>query len=132
VRILDERREALVERELLEKLVSFLKDFGAPSEDIDLVQRAHQDLEELFLLVIVGEFNSLRMRLGEVVRRQFEVESNRSVEVMREAIAPYTRFVRSEHARMTSAGEDLAALDAESRALRDEISAPGVGPKTSL
>jgi AcrR family transcriptional regulator len=132
VRILDERREALVERELLEKLVSFLKDFGAPSEDIDLVQRAHQDLEELFLLVIVGEFNSLRMRLGEVVRRQFEVESNRSVERMREAIAPYTRFVRSEHARMTSAGEDLAALDAESRALRDEISAPGVGPKTSL
>jgi GTPase Era involved in 16S rRNA processing len=32
--------------------------------------------------------DSLRMRLGEVVRRQFEVESNRSVEVMREAIAP--------------------------------------------
>jgi small GTP-binding protein len=76
--------------------------------------------------------DSLRMRLGEVVRRQFEVESNRSVERMREAIAPYTRFVRSEHARMTSAGEDLAALDAESRALKDEISAPGVGPKTSL
>jgi hypothetical protein len=51
---------------------------------------------------------------------------------MREAIAPYTRFVRSEHARMISAGEDLAALDAETRALKDEISAPGVGPKTSL
>jgi energy-coupling factor transporter ATP-binding protein EcfA2 len=161
VRILDERREALVEREreLLERLVSFLKDFGAPSEDIDLVRRAHQDLEELFLLVIVGEFNSgksafvnallgadiseegvtpttdrdsLRRRLGEVVRRQFEVESNRSVERMREAIGPYTRFVRSEHARMTRAGEDLAALDAETRALKDEISAPGVGPKTSL
>src|ERR671910_147278 len=76
--------------------------------------------------------DSLRMRLGEVVRRQLEVESNRSVERMREAIAPYTRFVRSEHARMTSAGEVLAALDAESRALKDEISAPGVGPKTSL
>jgi hypothetical protein len=76
--------------------------------------------------------DSLRERLGEVVRRQFETESNRSVERMREAIAPYTRFVRSEHARMTSAGEDLAALDAETRALKDEISAPGVGPKTSL
>jgi small GTP-binding protein len=76
--------------------------------------------------------DSLRRRLGEVVRRQFEVESNRSVERMREAIGPYTRFVRSEHARMTRAGEDLAALDAESRALKDEISAPGVGPKTSL
>ena len=61
MRILDERREALVEREreLLERLVSFLKDFGAPSEDIDLVRRAHQDLEELFLLVIVGS-NSIR------------------------------------------------------------------------
>src|SRR5215204_4848451 len=76
--------------------------------------------------------DSLRKRLGEVVRRQFETESNRSVERMREAIAPYTRFVRSEHARMTSAGEDLAALDAEARALKDEISAPGIGPKTSL
>ena len=76
--------------------------------------------------------DSLRRRLGEVVRHQFEVESNRSVERMREAIGPYTRFVRSEHARMTRAGEDLAALDAETRALKDEISAPGVGPKTSL
>src|ERR687893_1274334 len=76
--------------------------------------------------------DSLRKRLGEVVRRQFEVESSRSVERMREAIAPYTRFVRSEHARMTSAREDLAALDAETRSLKDEISAPGVGPKTSL
>jgi len=50
---------------------------------------------------------------------------------MREAIAPYTRFVRSEHARMTSASEVLAALDAETSALKEEISAPGVGPKTS-
>src|ERR687890_2910412 len=76
--------------------------------------------------------DSLRKRLGEVVRRQFETEMGRSVERMREAIAPYTRFVRSEHARMTSAREDLAAIDAKARALKDEISAPGVGPKTSL
>ena len=60
MRILDERREALVEREraLLERLMAFLEDFGAPQEDVGLVRRAHQDLEELFLLVIVGEFNS--------------------------------------------------------------------------
>ena len=39
MRILDERREALVEREreLLERLVAFLKNFGAPPEDVDLV-----------------------------------------------------------------------------------------------
>src|SRR5215203_896459 len=60
MRILDDRREALVEREraLLERFIGVLKDFGAPSEDVDLVRRAHTDLEELFLLVIVGEFNS--------------------------------------------------------------------------
>ena len=75
--------------------------------------------------------DALRERLGEVVRRQFEAELSRSIERMREAIAPYTRFVRSEHARMSRAGEDLAAIDAEADALRAEISAPGVGPTGS-
>ena len=75
--------------------------------------------------------DALRERLGEVVRRQFESELGRSIERMREAIAPYTRFVRTEHARMTRAGKDLAAIDAEAEALRAEISAPGVGPTTS-
>jgi hypothetical protein len=50
---------------------------------------------------------------------------------MREAIAPYTRFVRSEHARMTRAGEVLATIDTEADALRRDISAPGVGPTGS-
>ena len=68
----------------------------------------------------------MRERLGEVVRRQFDAELNRAVERMREAIAPYTRFVRTEHARMSRAAEDLAALDAETNALKEEISAPGV------
>ena len=75
--------------------------------------------------------DALRGRLGEVVRRQFESELGRSIERMREAIAPYTRFVRSEHARMTRAGEDLATIDTEADALRTEISAPGVGPTGS-
>ena len=75
--------------------------------------------------------DALRERLGEVVRRQFEAELSRSIERMREAIAPYTRFVRSEHARMTRAGEELATFDAEAGAVRVEISAPGVGPTDS-
>ena len=75
--------------------------------------------------------DALRERLGEVVRRQFEVELDRSIEGMREAIAPYTRFVRSEHARMTRAGEVLATIDTEADALRRDISAPGVGPTGS-
>jgi len=60
------------------------------------------------------------------MKRQFDAELNRSVERMREAIAPYTRFVRTEHARMSRAGEALAALDVETNALKEEISAPGV------
>jgi small GTP-binding protein len=69
---------------------------------------------------------ALRERLGEVVRRQFETELNRSVERMREAIAPYTRFVRTEHARMTEARSNLAEITGETEALRAEIGAPGV------
>jgi hypothetical protein len=58
-------------------------------------------------------------------------ELSRSIERLREAIAPYTRFVRSEHARMTRAGEELATSDAEAGAVRVEISAPGIGPTDS-
>jgi hypothetical protein len=69
---------------------------------------------------------ALRERLGEVVRRQFDTELNRSIERMREAIAPYTRFVRTEHARMTEARSVLAEITGEAESLRAEIGAPGV------
>src|ERR687893_2577036 len=69
---------------------------------------------------------SLRKRLGEGVRRQFDAEMERSIESMREAIAPYTRFVRAEHARMTQARSDLSEITEEVEALRAEIGAPGV------
>ncbi|MDP8940856.1 MAG: dynamin family protein [Actinomycetota bacterium] len=72
--------------------------------------------------------DTLRQRLSEVVTRQFETELARSAERMREAIAPYTRFVRTEHARMTEAREVLAELDGEVDALKEEISAPGLKP----
>src|ERR687889_196761 len=60
MQILDKRWRQLADREraLLEHLVEFLQGFGAPPEDASLVRRKLEDLEELFLLVIVGEFNS--------------------------------------------------------------------------
>jgi hypothetical protein len=69
---------------------------------------------------------TLRERLGEEVRRQFNTELDRSVERMREAIAPYTRFVRTEHARMTEARSALAEITEGVETLRAEIGAPGV------
>src|SRR5215204_319148 len=58
--MLDERWRQLVDRErgLLGDLAEFLESFGASSEDTSLVRRKLADVEELFLLVIVGEFNS--------------------------------------------------------------------------
>src|ERR671914_1307637 len=60
MQILEERWRHLADRErtLLEHLIEFLQGFGAPPEDASLVRRKLEDLEELFLLVIVGEFNS--------------------------------------------------------------------------
>ena len=60
MQILDERWRQLVDRErgLLGDLAAFLEGFGAPAEDTSLVRRKLADVEELFLLVIVGEFNS--------------------------------------------------------------------------
>ena len=69
---------------------------------------------------------TLRERLGEEVRRQFNTELDRSVERMREAIAPYTRFVRTEHARMTEARSALAEITEGVETSRAEIGAPGV------
>ncbi|CAN5890680.1 dynamin family protein [soil metagenome] len=75
--------------------------------------------------------DALRARLSEVVTRQFETELARSAERMREAIAPYTRFVRTEHARMTEARSTLAELDGEVDSLKEDISAPSLDPPSS-
>lgn len=69
---------------------------------------------------------ALRSRLSETMRRQFDSELERSIERIREAIAPYTRFVRTEHARMTEAQESLGKIEQEVEALRGEIGAPHV------
>src|SRR5215218_10480118 len=98
MKILDERREALVgrERALLEKFKEFLKDFGAPSEDAELVRRALSDLEELFLLVIVGEFNSgksafVNALLGAEVSEEGVTPTTDRITVLRHADKPVER-----------------------------------------
>ena len=60
------------------------------------------------------------------MRRRFDPETERSVESMRGAIAPYTRFVRADHARIAQARSALAEITTEVESLRAGIGAPGV------
>ncbi|MCA9833540.1 MAG: dynamin family protein [Thermomicrobiales bacterium] len=58
--ILTERHQQLLEQEqlILAKLRESLVDFPAAQEDLDSLDFAVEQLDELFLLVIVGEFNA--------------------------------------------------------------------------
>ena len=58
--ILDERQRELLkeERSQLQTLTVALARFEAAPEDLDTLQRSLAQLDELFLLVVVGEFNS--------------------------------------------------------------------------
>lgn len=59
-RVLTQSQEALFARErtLLEELRVHLARLGATDEDLALLRQAHQQMDDLFLLVIAGEFNA--------------------------------------------------------------------------
>jgi small GTP-binding protein len=63
----------------------------------------------------------LEQRVIAVMREQFEHELARSMSRVREAIAPYTRFVRSQYDHLQEMGGALAAVDSDMRALRHRI-----------
>ena len=54
--------------------------------------------------------DDLRAQLTEGMTRQFESELERSVQRVRDVLAPYSRRVRAEHDRLHTAHERLAAL----------------------
>jgi small GTP-binding protein len=63
----------------------------------------------------------LEQRLIEVMREQFEHELARSMDRVREAISPYTRFVRSQFEHLELMRTQLTAVDNDMRALRHRI-----------
>jgi hypothetical protein len=63
----------------------------------------------------------LEQRLIEVMREQFEHELARSMDRVREAISPYTRFVRSQFEHLGQMHTQLTAVDNDMRALRHRI-----------
>ncbi len=60
MKILNEKQETLLqnERQLLNKLHLDLVQIGATSEDLQALDKSIQQLDEFFLLVVVGEFNA--------------------------------------------------------------------------
>lgn len=58
--LLDDRQTELweAERKQIEQLIDLLRDWETAPADLEHLQQALQQLDELFLLVVVGEFNS--------------------------------------------------------------------------
>jgi len=67
----------------------------------------------------------LKERLITVMREQFDHELNRSIHRIEEAVAPYTRFVRSSQGEMEQMRDDLSGIRNELASLRHRIEGPG-------
>jgi small GTP-binding protein len=64
---------------------------------------------------------AVRAQLMSSLRQQFEKETAGSVSRIQEAVAPYTRFVRSERGRLTEARDALERAMGELRGLESEV-----------
>lgn len=84
--LLNERNSQLRNRarSTIEDLRAELSAFGAAKEDLDLLRQAARDLDELFMLVIVGEFNSGKSSL---------INALLEAEVLEEGVTPTTTSI---------------------------------------
>jgi small GTP-binding protein len=73
--------------------------------------------------------DELQTRLIAVMREQFEHELARSMDRVREAIAPYTRFVRSQYEHLETMERELTSINDDIRELRHRI---GEAPNPAL
>ncbi len=64
-----------------------------------------------------------RDRLHEVLLREHTLEGERAQGRLRDAIAPYTRFIRSESERLSASQAKLEALQQRNSSLRNEVEA---------
>ncbi len=63
----------------------------------------------------------LRVQLLDTMRRQFDAELEQMLTRIREAIAPYTRFIRAQRELLVTVQRDLSDVDVELGRLRAEI-----------
>jgi ribosome biogenesis GTPase A len=115
MRILDQKQEALLneERKLLNDLRVALAQFGATPEDHETLGESIQQLDELFLLVVVGEFNSgksafINALLGKDILEEGVTPTTTQINVLRYG-EERTRIVESENLHTLSADVELLA-----------------------
>jgi hypothetical protein len=63
----------------------------------------------------------MRRRLMEALTTQFDHELAHSLARIREAVSPYTRFVRSERERLSAAHEDFQRIRGGLERIRIEL-----------
>ncbi len=68
-----------------------------------------------------ARIGDLRRRLDTAITQQFESELTASVQRIREAVAPYTRFVRVEREKLETLGADLQRAESEWKGLRRSL-----------
>lgn len=67
------------------------------------------------------KIGDLRERLMRAMTEQFDDEIEKSIRRIREAIAPYTRFIRAERARLTEHRDEIAGLGEAFEVLRKRV-----------
>src|SRR5262249_52374795 len=96
--LLDKRHAELRDQELglIDRLREALAAFGAPDDDLARLRQAAEDLDEMFLLVVVGEFNSgksafINALIGAAVMPEGVTPTTSLVNVLRWGEAPTER-----------------------------------------
>jgi septal ring factor EnvC (AmiA/AmiB activator) len=64
---------------------------------------------------------AVRARLSNALREQLRKEIERSVDRIRESIAPYSRFIRAEGDKLQAVDHELREISASLAALRSRI-----------
>ena len=70
-----------------------------------------------------ARIGDLRRRLDTAISQQFDAELTGSVQRIREAVAPYTRFVRVEREKLETLAADLQRAEGEWKGLRRSVEA---------
>lgn len=115
MRILTDKQEKLLneERHLLGDLRVAVVQFGIATDDQETLAQSIQQLDELFLLVVVGEFNAgksafINALLGQKVLKEGVTPTTTQINMLRYGMAQ-ERFVENEHLHTLTAPVDMLA-----------------------